>query len=213
MKLLPLILAAGFAALSVPASAQEKRIEAYGKVFYHNDGQRTETQKMGNSDLIREETYDKNNILTAIREFKVNSKGQLMTGYIRDGKGNPLASTVYTFDERTGQPLEEIMYNKHGKLVRRLFYPGVLKDPRFAKRTVAFTYDPSIPEDRGKLVQGKVKPIVPVTRDEDEFEPGLPLGTAAPTREELAAQRSVGSVPAKLPGRSFLKQRINQKKP
>ncbi len=207
MKLFSLIFSVALAALSIPAPAQEKRIEAFGKVFLHNDGQRTETQKMGNSDLIREETYDKNDILTAIREFKVNSKGQLVNGIIRDGKGTPLGSTAYTFDERTGQPLEEQLYNKDGKLVRRLFYPGVLKDPRFAKRTVAFTYDPSKPEDRGKLVQGKVKPIVPVTRDEDEFEPGLPQGTAAPTREEIAAQRSGSAVSPKAPGRSFFKQR------
>ena len=59
--------------------AQEK-VEAYGKIFRHNDGTRTETQKMGNSNEIREETFDKNNVLTAVRVFQVNAKGQLLHG-------------------------------------------------------------------------------------------------------------------------------------
>ena len=192
-----------------PASATQK-VEAYGKVFYHNNGQRTETQKMGNSNEIREETYDKNNVLSAVRVFQVNTKGQLLHGVIYDGRKNPVGSTRYAFDPQTGQPIEEQLFNREGKLVRRLFYPGALKDPRYAKRTVAFSFDPNKPADLGKVVEGKVKPIIPVTQNEDEFEPGLPTGTAAPTAQEADVRRNASPSPATakpLPGRSWMKQK------
>lgn len=188
-----------------------QKVEAYGKVFYHNNGQRTETQKMGNSNEIREETYDKNNVLSAVRVFQVDSKGQLLHGVIYDGRKNPVGSTRYAFDPQTGQPIEEQLFNREGKLVRRLFYPGALKDARYAKRTVAFSFDPNKPADLGKVVEGKVKPIVPVTQNEDEFEPGLPTGTAAPTlQEEYLRRNGKPEAPAAskpLPPRSWLKQK------
>ena len=185
------------------------KVEAYGKVFCHNNGQRTETQKMGNSSEIREETYDKNDVLTAVRVFQTDSKGRLRNGVIYDGRKNPVGSTRYSFDPLTDQPIEEQLFNKEGKLVRRLFYPGALKDPRYAKRTVAFSFDPNKPTDLGKVVEGRAKPIVPVTQNEDEFEPGLPTGTAAPTAQEAAERRNgTPPPPAKpLPSRSWLKQR------
>lgn len=202
-----LVLAAGV------APAQQK-VEAYGKVFYHNNGQRTETQKMGNSNEIREETYDKNNVLSAVRVFQLDSKGRLRNGVIYDGRKNPVGSTRYSFDPQTDQPIEEQLFNKDGKLVRRLFYPGALKDPRYAKRTVAFSFDPNKPSDLGKVVEGRARPIVPVTQNEDEFEPGMPTGTAAPTPQEEYQRRNerpnqtAAPVNAKpLPPRSWLKQK------
>ncbi len=185
---------AGWLLMMAGAAPAGQKVEAYGKVFYHNNGQRTETQKMGNSNQIREETYDKNDVLTAVRVFQTDSKGRLRNGVIYDGRKNPVGSTRYSFDPQTDQPIEEQLFNKEGKLVRRLFYPGALKDPRYAKRTVAFSFDPNKPADLGKVVEGKVKPIVPVTQNEDEFEPGLPTGTAAPTPGE-AAERRRGTPP------------------
>lgn len=188
----------------------DNKVEAYGKVFYHNNGQRTETQKMGNSNEIREETYDKNDVLSAVRVFQVDTKGRLRNGVIYDGRKNPVGSTRYSFDPQTDQPIEEQLFNREGKLVRRLFYPGALKDPRYAKRTVAFSFDPNQPTDLGKVVEGKVKPIIPVTQNEDEFEPGLPTGTAAPTAQEAAERRHGSPPPAMakpLPSRSWMKQK------
>lgn len=192
------------------AASAEAKVEAYGKVFYHNNGQRTETQKMGNSNEIREETFDKNNVLSAVRVFQVDTKGRLRNGVIYDGRKNPVGSTRYSFDPQTDQPIEEQLFNREGKLVRRLFYPGALKDPRYAKRTVAFSFDPNKPADLGKVVEGKVKPIVPVTQNEDEFEPGLPTGTAAPTAQEAAERRNSTPPPASakpLPARTWMKQK------
>lgn len=202
-----LVLAAGV------APAQQK-VEAYGKVFYHNNGQRTETQKMGNSNEIREETYDKNNVLSAVRVFQLDSKGRLRNGVIYDGSKKAVGSTKYLFDPQTDQPLEEHLFNKEGQMVRRLYFPGVLKDPRYAKRTVAFTYDPNKPTAPGRVVEGNARPIVPVTQNEDEFEPGMPTGTAAPTPQEEYRRRNERSnqtaAPVNgrpLPPRSWLPQR------
>ena len=204
------LITAGMILLVTGASPAGQKIEAYGKVFIHNNGQRTETQKMGNSSEIRESTYDKNNILSAVRVFQVDTKGRLRNGVIYDGRKNPVGSTRYSFDPQTDQPIEEQLFNREGKLVRRLFYPGALKDPRYAKRTVAFSFDPNKPADLGKVVEGKVKPIVPVTQSEDEFEPGLPTGTAAPTAQELAERRNSTPPPAvarPLPSRTWMKQK------
>ena len=65
-----------------------------------------------------------------------------------------------------------------------------LKDARYAKQTVAFSFDPNKPSDLGKVVEGRVKPIVPVTQNEDEFEPGLPTGSGAPTPYEDLQRRN-----------------------
>jgi hypothetical protein len=71
--------------------------------------------------------------------------------------------------------VEEQQYNKSGKLVRRLVYPGALKDPKYANRYVAFTFDPSDP--KSQPVQDTTTPAVPtrpVEADQDEVEPGIP---------------------------------------
>ena len=204
-------ISAGLLCITAAHCPAQQKVDAFGKVFYHNNGQRTTTQKMGNSNEIREETYDKNNVLSAVRIFQVDTKGRLLNGVIYDGRKNPVGSTRYSFDPQTDQPVEEQLFNKEGKLVRRLFYPGALKDARYAKRTVAFSFDPTKPTDPGKVVEGKVKPIVPVTQNEDEFEPGLPTGTAAPTPAEFQERRNgtppSSATPKPLPPRSWMPQK------
>lgn len=185
------------AALLLPllstACGQAKGPDALSRIFRHNNGQRTETQKMGGEAKIRERVFDRNNILTAERIFHLDQHGRILSGVIYDGKKNPLGSTVNTFDPQTGQMLTETLKNNQGKTVRQLFYPGALKDPRFAKRMVAFNYNVDDQKAAPKEVIGNVKPIVPVTKDEDDFEPGLPQGTSAPTAQQAAAQRNSGS--------------------
>lgn len=199
---LALLLAAGGT-----ASAQQQH-DAISRIFKHNNGQRTETQKMGGENKIREFVYDKNNILCGKREFNLDSKGQIISGHIEDGRKNKLGSTQNFFDQRTGQLLYENLYNRDGKLVRQLLYPGSLKDPKFAKRMVAFNYDPNNAAAPPKQVTGKVQPIAPVTKSEDEFEPGLPQGTAAPTAQEAMSRQGQGTPVSKpLPGRSFFRQK------
>jgi len=176
----------GLLAVVLPglAAAQQPQPDALSRIFKHNNGQRTETQKMGGSNQISEWVYDKNNVLCGGRLFSLNDKGQIIQGTIFDGKKNPVGSTQNSFDPQTGQMLKEELKNAQGQLIRVLFYPGSLKDPRFAKRMVAFNLDPKKPSAPPREVTGTVRPIVPVTRDEDEFEPGIPQGNGAPTPQE-----------------------------
>lgn len=208
--MIPILIPCGvLVVLAGMAPAQQQGPDALSRIFKHNNGQRTETQKMGGSNEITESVFDRNNILCGVRVFRLNSKGQILHGVIYDGKKHPLGSTRNQFDPQTGQMLKEELYNQDGKKVRELYYPGSLKDPRFAHRMVAFTFDPSKPKAAPKEVAGKVQPIVPVTKDEDEFEPGLPQGTRAPTAQEAASrERTSGAAVAKpLPKRSFFKQK------
>lgn len=204
---LPQILLALFLMVA-PGTAQPKGPDAISRVFKHNNGQTTETQKMGGENKIRERVFDKNKILSAERIFTLDNNGRILTGVIYDGKGTPLGSTVNQFDPQTGRMLMETLYNHQGKVARVLYYPGALKDPRFSKRMVAFNYDVSDAKAAPKQVAGDVKPIVPATKNEDDFEPGMPQGTAAPTAQEAARNRkSVAVKEALPPRRSWLKQK------
>lgn len=188
MKSFPLVLL-GLALTSGGAAMAQKPVEAYGRVFIHNNGQRTETQKMGDSNSVRQDTYNKDHILQEVRIFKVDTEGRLRSGVIYDGKENPVGSTKYLYDNATNQLQVEELFNRKGQLVRRLFYPGALKDPRFAKRMVAFSFDPDKAPDQQQVkeIKGPVQPIVPVTKSGEDFEPGVAQGTAAPTPQEAAA--------------------------
>lgn len=179
----------GFAA----AAPAQQPVEAYGRIFYHRDGQCTMTQKMGDSSSVRQDTYNKDKILTEVRVFKVDEAGHLRNGVIYDGRKNPIGSTKYTYDPSSSQLLVEELYDKNGHLVRRLYYPGALKDPRFAKRMVAFSFDPEKPSAKEVEIKGPVKPIVPVTQNGEAFEPGVSQGAAAPTPQEAAAQAKARS--------------------
>ena len=175
------------------AFSQQQGPDAISRIFRHNNGQKTYTQKMGGSKEITESVFDKNDILCGVRVFNLDDRGRISSGIIYDGKKNVMGCTRNFFDPQTGQMLQEKLYDKLGRNVRVLYYPGALKEARFAKRMVAFNIDPSNPAAAPKEVAGVAKPIVPATKDEDEFEPGLPQGTAAPTAQE-AANRDRASV-------------------
>jgi hypothetical protein len=115
-------------------------------IHYHRDGTRTESIKDGTGTRIKEKTYSENSILSFVREFETDSKGRLRNGVIYDGRKNVLGSMVYGYDATTDQIVEERLFNAKGQIIRRLFYPGALKDPRFTKRFVAFNYDPDNPD-------------------------------------------------------------------
>ena len=164
-----------------------KPIEAMSRIYKHKDGTRTETRKDGDKNEIHESTF-RNNILICKRVFYCDTKGRTRQGVIYDGRMHPMGSILYGYDRATDQLVEEQQYNKDGKLVRRLFYPGALKDPKYANRFVAFTFDPNDP--KSQPVQDTTQPAVPtrpVQSDQDEFEPGIPLGTGAPSTLQPAA--------------------------
>lgn len=194
MKFLPLVF---FALAGCGAAMAQKPVEAYGRVFIHNDGKITETQKMGDSNSVRQDTYNKDHVLQEVRIFKVDSEARLRSGVIYDGKKNAIGSTKYVYDQSSNQLQVEELFNRKGQLVRRLFYPGALKDPRFAKRMVAFSYDPEKPAEQQQVkeIKGPVQPIVPVTKSGEDFEPGVAQGTAAPTPQEAAAAKARSGTP------------------
>lgn len=78
------------------------------------------------------------------RVFFNDRKGRVRHEVICDGKGAPIGSILYGYDMESDECTEEKQFNQDGKLVRRLFYPGSLKDPKYARRFVAFPYDPDV---------------------------------------------------------------------
>lgn len=189
--------------------AQQAAPDALSRIFKHKDGKRTETQKMGGSNKIQEWVYDKNSVLCGSRLFNLDEKGRILNSMIYDGKRNAVGSTTNKFDPQTGRMLSEEMRDAKGRKIRELFYPGALKDPRNAKKMIAFSFDPDQPKAAAKQVAGVVQPIVPTTKNEEEFEPGLPQGTAAPTRKEME-ERHRGATTANSkapPRRSWLPQK------
>jgi hypothetical protein len=199
---------AAFLAMAGTAFSQQEGPDAISRIFRHNNGQKTYTQKMGGSKEITESVFDKNDILCGVRVFNLDDRGRILSGVIYDGKKNPMGCTKNFFDQQTGQMLKEELYDKQGRNVRVLYYPGALKEARFAKRMVAFNIDPSNPAAAPREVAGVAKPIVPVTKDEDEFEPGLPQGTAAPTAQEAASRDRASVAAPKAPAkRGWMLQR------
>jgi hypothetical protein len=128
---------------------------------------------------------------------------------IYDGKKNVLGSMYYGYDSATDQIVEERLFNAKGNIIRRLFYPGALKDPRFAKRFVAFNYDPDNPAAKPVADTKDVKPVRPVEQAQDSFDPGTPMGKGpAPSLHGAAKPAPAAAAgTAKPPGRSFLPQR------
>ena len=178
MKTLSLIL------LLLPAglyAQAQKGVEAMSRVYHHKDGTRTTTIKDGDKNKIDEFTYNQNQILVCKREFITDNKGRWRMGYIFDGKLNPLGSIEFGYDPATDQLVEERQYNKDAKLIRRLFYPGVLKDARFGNHPVALIYNPDDQKAKPVLDQKNVQPTRPVDHDQEEFTPGIPLGRGALT--------------------------------
>lgn len=177
------------------AGAQDKKYGAFGSTILHRDGSRTERQKMGDSNQIREVTYNKDSVCIQSRLFIVDNQGNLRNGVLWDGRGNRLGSTSYIYHQTTGQLLEERLFNNKGQIVRRLFYPGALNDPRYANRMVAFTYDPNVAPEKQKPRETtqNVKPIAPVTEAQDEFDPSLPTGDSGSTSLQSPSE----SAPAK----------------
>ena len=176
-----LLCLAGFA-----AAQGSKPIEAMSRIYKHKDGTRTETRKDGDKNEIHESTF-RNNILICKRIFYCDAKGRTRQGVIYDGKNHPMGTILYGYDKATDQLVEEQQYNQNARLVRRLFYPGALKDPKYANRFVAFTFDPNDP--KAAPVQDTTRPAAPtrpVDSDQDEFVPGVPLGTGAPSAMQPA---------------------------
>lgn len=198
--------------MTAAAAAQTtKPVEAYSRIHHHKDGTRTESRKHGNGNEIHELTYNKDNILKYKRIFLTDSKGRSRRGYILDGKQNPLGSIEFGYDPATDQLIEERQFNSKGLLIRRLFYPGALKDPRFSRRFVAFNYDPQNPQAKPVQETKAVEPTRPVESSQDQFDPGIPIGRPAPPLHEApgaapASPSVPGAAPA-MPRRSFLPRR------
>ena len=117
------------------------------------------------------------------RVFQTDSQSRLRNGVIYDGKKNPLGSIYYGYDKKTDQIMEEQQYNKKGQLVRRVFYPGALKDvpgvdPRVVREGAAIVYNPDDPTAKPVQVQAPA-PTTPVQSVQNEFTPGIPIGRAA----------------------------------
>ncbi len=187
------------------AIGQSRPVEALARIYKHKDGTRTETKKDGDKNEIHEKTY-RNNVLIIKRIFYCDTKGRTRQGVVFDGRNNPLGTILYGYDPNTDQLVEERQYTKDAKLVRRLFYPGALKDPRYANRHVAFTYDPNDSRAQPKVETNNVRPTRPVESDQDEFEPGIPLGTAAPavTQPAASAAPAAGTPAPRQPRKRFL---------
>jgi hypothetical protein len=126
-------------------------------------GMRTETQKIGLK--ISQWAYDEKKVLRSCRLFTLNKTGQIASGVFYDGKKRPLGSAGNIFDPKTGQLLKEEVKNREGQLIRILYYPGALKEPRFADRMLAFHFDPKAKNAPPQEVLGTVQPILSLAED------------------------------------------------
>ena len=115
---------AAFLAMAGTAFSQQEGPDAISRIFRHNNGQKTYTQKMGGSKEITESVFDKNDILCGVRVFNLDDRGRISSGIIYDGKKNIMGCTRNFFDPQTGQMLQEKLYDKLGRNVRVLYYPG-----------------------------------------------------------------------------------------
>ncbi|HEX2748672.1 MAG TPA: hypothetical protein VHM91_11780 [Verrucomicrobiales bacterium] len=174
-------------------AARAEQAEAYSRIYRHKDGTRTESFKNGDKNLIQEFTYSKQNILTVKRVFVTDSKGRCRSGVIYDAKLNPMGSIYFGYDPQTSLPVDEKQYNREGKLIRRLYYPGTLKDPAYANRYVALNFDPNRPNAAPVISKEKVAPTKPVESDQDEFVPGIPIGPSAPAANAAPAPRNTAN--------------------
>jgi len=190
------------------AAQSGKNLESYSRIYRHKDGTQTKTVKDGDKNEIHESTY-RHNILICKRIFYCDTKGRTRQGVIYDGRLNPLGSILYGYDRNTDQLVEEQQYNKDGKLVRRLFYPGALKKPEYANRFVAFTFDPNDPKAHPVQEKAPARPTRPVQNDLDEFEPGIPLGTAPAVNPAADVKPAANTTtpPAAAPKRARLFQK------
>lgn len=180
MKILRYTLLTALLSAATAIGQTPGNVEAYSRIYKHRDGTRTESFKSGNKREIQEFTYNKNDILQIHRMFVTDSKGRCRRGFVFDGKKNPLGSIEFGFDSKSDQLVEERTFNSKGQLIRRLFYPGTVKIDGLKNRYVALYYDPNNPAAKPVQSTENAKPVRPVESDQDEFEPGVPVGNSAP---------------------------------
>ena len=142
-------------------TAGERQPGNYSRIFQHKDGTRTESLRKNGT--LRESTYDRNGERVGARVFIFDKDGQPRQAVTYDGKMIPLGTIQFGYDPRTGALVEERHFNAKAKLVRRVFYHGALKQPEYAGKFVAFTYDPENPRAKPVLESGDVKPALPVS--------------------------------------------------
>ncbi len=168
---------------------------ALSRIFIHKDGSRTEAKKHGNSQELWEYTYDINKHRISCRQFVTDTEGRVRKGIIYDGMMNPLATVEYNFDKVTGKTIEERTWNKKGKLLMRLMYPGTLADPKLANRYVAFHYNPDDPTAQPVKSTKNVKPVRPVEADQDTYESGVPQPPAEHRLQKPAPPKAPAGPP------------------
>ncbi len=179
-------------------------VGAFGRKFIHRDGTYTLSAKQGDKTTIVEETYTKRNIMIFKRVFQTDSLGRLRNGVIYDGRKTPMGSIYYGYDKKTDQIAEEQQYNKKGQLIRRVFYPGALRDvpgvdPRVVREGAAIVYNPDDPQAKPVQVQAP-PPTAPVQSEQNEFTPGIPIGRAAQPVTGAASEVSAAMPTANPPG-------------
>lgn len=185
-------------------SVEEKSPEqAKPESIEHKDGTRTEVVGDTAKGQAVETTY-RNGEVICKRMYYNDRKGRARQGVICDGKGAPTGSILFRYDKESDEPTEEQQYNKDGKLIRRLFYPGALKDPKYAGRCVAFTYPDGI---GGKPVEepGDATPTLPAAEVLLEQAAALfTLGQYAPALESV--EKALRMNPASEKAKALLEQ-------
>jgi hypothetical protein len=209
--LLTLLTAAIVLSGSVCADDAKKPVSAFGRKFIHRDGTYTKSAKQGDRTTIVEETYNSKDVMICKRVFQTDSQGRLRNGVVYDGKRNALGSIYYGYTNKTDQIIEEQQFNRKGQLVRRVFYPGALKDyvqsveglserdkQILATKGVALVYDPDKPQAKPVQVDAP-PPTAPVNSEQQEFTPGIPIGPGAAATAGASRSGSTGNTEAAAP--------------
>jgi len=132
-SLAAVLLLASFVLSSACAREADKRV----RTIYHKDGGKTLSEKDNNTGVLKEFTYNKNNLLLLKKQFQIDRKGRARQGQIFDAAGNLLARVEYGFDQ-FGRMEEERMFNANAQVIRRLLYRYDSKGNRL--RPTAYTY-------------------------------------------------------------------------
>jgi len=160
-------------------------------ILQGKDGSRREVVRDEARNEITDTSFQGDEIVTR-GVFYTDKKGRLRRAAFFDGRSRPLGTVLYGHDRATGEPVEEQHFNKTGKLIRRVFYPGALKDPKYAGRYVAFIYDSDNP---------KAQPV-------EDTEPVMPARPATGWNEggTLAFRLRTLTIPGKVEGRTAEQQ-------
>ncbi|MEO7099017.1 MAG: hypothetical protein ABI162_06620 [Luteolibacter sp.] len=105
------------------------------RVMRQEDGSRSMFMRSPDSRTLTKKTFSPNGVLTMLTIYKMDSNQNPLGCRISDGQGNELFKVSYGYHKKTGQLVQEKMYDAR---VKRLAKDGVTEMP---VQLVVYLYD------------------------------------------------------------------------